>query len=98
MFKFIRFSVNQFSHSQSFAGVLLALAALAALLVSNSPWSQAYHQLLRLPVELRWGTHQALLSAPLVFWVNDLWMAVFFFLVGLEIKRELLVGELASPT
>ncbi|MEI8029990.1 MAG: Na+/H+ antiporter NhaA [Comamonadaceae bacterium] len=97
MLKFIRFNVSRFIDSQSFGGVLLALAALAALSVSNSPWSEAYQQLLHLPMELSWGAHRLLLPMPLVFWVNDLWMAVFFFLVGLEIKRELLVGELASP-
>lgn len=96
MYKFISRSVNQFITSQSVGGVLLALAALVALVVSNSPWREAYQQFLQMPGELRLGTH-VLLAKPLLIWVNDLWMAVFFFLVGLEIKRELLDGDLASP-
>lgn len=96
MFKFIFRSVNRFITSQSVGGVLLALAALLALVVSNSPWREAYQQFLQIPGELRLGANALLLSKPLLIWVNDLWMAVFFFLVGLEIKRELLEGELAS--
>ena len=87
---------NKFVHSQSFAGLVLALAALLALLASNSPWSGLYQQFLQWPGELRLGHDWLVLSKSLLHWVNDLWMAVFFFLVGLEIKRELLQGELAS--
>lgn len=96
MLKFIYRNVDQFIHSQSFGGVLLALAALVALVVSNSPLSEAYQQFLQIPGEVRVGANGLLLSKPLIIWVNDLWMAVFFFLVGLEIKRELMEGELAS--
>jgi NhaA family Na+:H+ antiporter len=77
--------------------VLLAMAAGVALLVSNSPWQGAYQQFLQIPGGLQLGSDWLNLSKPLLIWVNDLWMAVFFFLVGLEIKRELLEGELASP-
>ncbi len=100
MLKFIARSINQFDqfiHSQSVGGVLLALAALVALAVSNSPWREAYEQFLQIPGELRLGANWLVLSKPMLIWVNDLWMAVFFFLVGLEIKRELMDGELASP-
>jgi NhaA family Na+:H+ antiporter len=96
MLKFIYRNVDQFIHSQSFGGVFLALAALVALVVSNSPLSEVYQQFLQIPGEVRVGANGLLLSKPLIIWVNDLWMAVFFFLVGLEIKRELLEGELAS--
>ena len=99
MLKFIARRVNQFDqfiHSQSVGGVVLALAALVALLISNSPWRDGYAQFLQIPGELRLGGNWLVLSKPLLVWVNDLWMAVFFFLVGLEIKRELLEGELAS--
>ena len=58
--------------------------------------SSGYERFVNLPVELRVGTDLLVLAKPLVIWVNDLWMAVFFFLVGLEIKREMLEGELAS--
>ena len=66
------------------------------MLLSNSPWGDAYQRFLHIPGELRLGGLQSgtalVLSKPLVVWVNDLWMAVFFFLVGLEIKREMLEG------
>ncbi len=85
----------RFLGHESAGGMVLALAALAALVVSNSAWQPAYQALVQAPVEWRLGTW-LVLAKPLVVWVNDLWMAVFFLLVGLEIKRELLVGELAD--
>ena len=78
------------------AGLALALAAALALVVSNSGWGDAYRAMLEWPLALRLGSDWLVLSKPLLHWVNDLWMAVFFFLVGLEIKREMLQGELAS--
>ncbi len=83
--------------SESAGGLVLAAAAVLALIVSNSPWSGHYESLLNLPGELRIGGDALVLAKPLLIWVNDLWMAVFFFVVGLEIKRELLAGELATP-
>jgi Na+:H+ antiporter, NhaA family len=94
--KTIHRRANEFIKSQSAGGVVLALAALLALIVSNSPWSGWYEQLLQVRGELRLGGDWLVLSKPLIVWVNDLWMAVFFFLVGLEIKRELLEGELSD--
>ena len=96
MFNFFRRSALRFIHSESSGGVVLALAALLALLVSNSPWSAVYQGFLAWPGELRVGHDWLVLSKSLLHWVNDLWMAVFFFLVGLEIKREMIEGELAS--
>ena len=83
-----------FGH-ESAGGILLALAAVAALVVSNSPWRAAYEALLQAPVEVKLGAWLTL-AKPAVVWVNDLWMAVFFLLVGLEIKREIIEGELAD--
>ena len=96
MYKFARRTFNQFIHSQSLGGIVLALAALLALLASNSPFSEFYIRFLQWPGELRIGGDWLVLSKSLLHWVNDLWMAVFFFLVGLEIKREMIEGELAS--
>jgi Na+:H+ antiporter, NhaA family len=87
---------SRFFAQESAGGIVLAVAALAALAVSNSPWGGAYEHFLSLPGELRIGGELLVLSKPLILWVNDLWMALFFFLVGLEIKREFVEGELAS--
>ena len=87
---FVRF----FAH-ESAAGVVLAVAAMAALIVSNSPWAGWYEGFLRTPGSLVLGA-TLVLEKTLLVWVNDLWMAVFFFLVGLEIKREFVDGELAD--
>ena len=89
-------SIRRFIASESAGGVVLALAAAVALIVSNSSLGPLYRQFVELPGELRIGGDWLVLSKPLLLWVNDLWMAVFFFLVGLEIKREVLAGELAD--
>jgi NhaA family Na+:H+ antiporter len=90
-------AVARFFAKESTPGMVLALAALAALLVSNSPWGAGYQFFLNIPGQVVMGEQALVLSKPLVLWVNDLWMAVFFFLVGLEIKREFLEGELSGP-
>jgi Na+:H+ antiporter, NhaA family len=88
--------IRRFIESESAGGVVLAVTALLALAVSNSPWSGVYEAFVHIPGELRIGGDWLVLSKPLLVWINDLWMAVFFFLVGLEIKREVLEGELAD--
>ncbi len=84
-----------FSHEAT-GGVVLGLATLVALAFSNSPWRDLYTEFTRIPGTVDVGG-VLVLHKPLLLWVNDLWMAVFFFLVGLEIKREFVEGELASP-
>ena len=88
-------ALRRFLAHESAGGIALALAALAALIVSNSPASGWYEALLSTPGQLVIGDTLVLRKSLLV-WVNDLWMAVFFFLVGLEIKREFVEGELAD--
>jgi len=88
--------IRRFIASDSAGGVVLGLAALAALAIANSPLAPWYDWFINLPAELRFGGNALVIAKPLLLWVNDLWMAVFFLLVGLEIKRELLAGELAS--
>ncbi len=90
-------AVARFFAKESTPGIVLALAALAALLVSNSPWGAGYQFFLNIPGQVVIGEQALVLSKPLVLWVNDLWMAVFFFLVGLEIKREFFEGQLSGP-
>ena len=87
---------KEFVQHESFAGLLLMATALLALLVANSPWSEHYLALLQTPVIMQvsdFGIHK-----PLLLWINDGLMAVFFLLVGLELKREWLVGELADKS
>ena len=88
--------IRDLFRGEAAGGIVLGLAALAALLVSNSPLSGAYEAFVNLPGEIRIGADWLVLSKPLVVWVNELWMALFFFLVGLEIKAEVLEGQLAS--
>jgi NhaA family Na+:H+ antiporter len=83
-----------FFHHEAAGGLVLMAAALAALLIDNSPLSWLYALFLDTPVGVRAGP--LALEKPLLLWINDGLMAVFFFLVGLEIKRELLRGELSS--
>jgi len=84
-----------FLRHEAAGGVVLGIATLAALAISNSPWRDLYTDFTRIPGTVDVGGI-LVISKPLVLWVNDLWMAVFFFLVGLEIKREFIEGELAS--
>jgi Na+:H+ antiporter, NhaA family len=83
-----------FVHHEAAGGLVLMVAALAALIVSNSPLSWLYDRFLDTPVGVRLGPLD--IDKPLLHWINDGLMAVFFFLVGLEIKRELLRGELST--
>jgi len=87
--------LDEFIHRQTTSGVLLMLCAVAALYLANSQWSQAYHHLLQL--EFTIGVPGFALTKTLHHWINDGLMALFFFVVGLELKREVLVGELADP-
>lgn len=86
---------QRFAEEEASGGIILLLCTVAALVWSNSPWQESYAALWHTEFSLGWG--HFLFSKPLHFWINDGLMTVFFLLVGLEIKRELLVGELASP-
>jgi NhaA family Na+:H+ antiporter len=85
-----------FAKQASAGGIVLLACAVVALLWANSPLSGYYFRLWSTPVEVRFG-NLVDIDKPLLLWINDGLMAVFFFLVGMEIKRELLVGELRSP-
>ena len=79
---------------QAAGGVILLLAAVLAMLINNSPLQWLYDALFETPVTVRIGA--LVLDKPLLLWINDGLMAIFFFLVGLEIKKELLTGALSS--
>jgi NhaA family Na+:H+ antiporter len=85
-----------FAKQASAGGIVLLACAVIALLWANSPLGEYYFRLWSTPVEVRFG-NLIDIDKPLLLWINDGLMAVFFFLVGMEIKRELLVGELRSP-
>jgi NhaA family Na+:H+ antiporter len=87
--------IREFLRLQSAGGIVLMVAAAVALVLANTRAMGLYDALLDTPVEIRIGALR--LAKPLVLWTNDGLMAVFFFLVGLEIKREVVEGELAHP-
>jgi Na+:H+ antiporter, NhaA family len=85
---------QDFAHKQSSGGILLILATAVALIWANSPWGEGYAALWH--TKLTVGIGDFSISKDLTHWINDGLMAVFFLVVGLEIKREVLVGELSS--
>lgn len=86
--------IRDFMKLEAAGGLLLLLSAILAMLVANSPLSELYRALLDTPVGVQVGA--LVINKPFFFWVNDGLMAVFFFLIGLEIKREIMEGELSS--
>lgn len=85
---------EEFIHRQTTSGVLLMLCAVVALLIANSAFAEEYHHFLQSYLTV--GLENFQLSKSLHHWINDGLMAIFFLVVGLELKRELLVGELAN--
>ena len=88
-------TIRDFLQMESAGGIVLMAAAALALVAANSPLSGYYDLFIETPVEIRIGALE--IAKPLLLWVNDGLMAVFFFLVGLEVKRELMEGELSRP-
>lgn len=90
----ITHSIRNFLQKETASGILLIGAAVLAMIFANSPLSPYYDKLLSITGELRLGEFGV--AKPALLWINDLWMAVFFFMVGLELKRELVEGELSD--
>jgi NhaA family Na+:H+ antiporter len=86
--------IERFLHVQAASGILLLAAALLAITWANSPWRASYDHLWHMPLSI--GVGQWSIERDLHFWINELLMTVFFLLVGLEIKREMVHGALAS--
>jgi len=86
---------HEFAKAEASGGIVLLACTTIALIWANSPWHASYHDLWHTKVTIGFGSYT--ISESLAHWVNDGLMAIFFFVVGLEIKREMLVGELASP-
>src|SRR5262245_20781589 len=87
---------QRFFETEAAAGVLLFVSAAAALIIANSPWSAAYERLWSLPLSVGASTYSV--SLTLHEWISDGLMTVFFLLVGLEVKREFVAGELSSAS
>jgi len=90
--KIIRYQVF---NNDTAGGVLLIIAAALAMIVANSPLAPYYNMLIEIPVVIRIGTFE--IAKPLLLWINDGLMALFFLAVGLELKREIIEGELSHP-
>ena len=91
----VRSLFQRFARLQASGGILLLMAAVGALIWANSGQAETYFHLLATKLSITFG--EAGLTKDLIKWINDGLMALFFFIVGLEIKREITVGELASP-
>ena len=87
-------AVGEFLRLEAAGGILLVLAGAAAMCVANSPWDNYYAGFLNLRAAIQLGPLE--ISKPFLLWINDGFMAVFFLLVGLELKREVLEGELSQ--
>jgi len=82
--------IQRFIHIQGISSIALLAAAVIALLWANSPWHDSYHHVWEMELTL------SRLRLPVHEWINDALMAIFFFLVGMEIKHEIVHGELAD--
>ncbi len=88
-------TIKQFLKLESASGIILMFAAALALIIANSPIDHWYHALIDTKVHVQIGTFK--IDKPLLLWINDGLMAIFFFLVGLELKREFTEGHLSEP-
>ena len=85
---------QKFVEIESFSGILLLIATIIAIVWANSPFGDSYQSIWQ--YKIGFTTENFELNKPLILWINDGLMAIFFFLIGLEIKREFLIGELNS--
>ena len=88
--------LRKFLRIQAAGGILLLVATVSALIWANSAYSDVYHEILETHIKIDVGSY-VLIDLPLEAWINDALMAIFFFVVGLEIKREFVVGTLRDP-
>lgn len=86
--------IKQFFQHDAAGGLLLVFAAAIAMVMANTPLISVYNGFLQIPVVIQLGTFE--IAKPLLLWINDGLMAIFFFLIGLEIKREVMDGQLKS--
>jgi Na+:H+ antiporter, NhaA family len=87
--------IQRFISNQTTGGIVLFLSAVVALIAANSPWAHEYHEIWQHKFTI--GYDDYMVSKDLHHWINDGLMAIFFFVIGLELKREILAGELSNP-
>ena len=95
MIKTITKLFKEFFKLEASSGIMLLIAAVLALIISNGAYSDEYFSILKRYITL--GTETFGLKLSVLHWINDVLMAIFFFFVSLEIKREFLQGELSNP-
>ena len=95
MIQYITKPFKEFFKLEASSGIMLLLAAVLALITSNGSYSDEYFSILKKYITL--GTESFGLKLSVLHWINDVLMAIFFFFVSLEIKREFLQGELSNP-
>lgn len=93
--KWIINPIQRFINNSTTSGIVLFSSAFLAIILSNSPWSHEFHELWELKFSIGFNGH--FINKNLHHWINDGLMAVFFFVVGLELKREIVAGELRNP-
>ncbi|MBW6482725.1 MAG: Na+/H+ antiporter NhaA [Vicingaceae bacterium] len=93
--KWIVNPLQKFINNSTTSGIVLFSSALIAIIISNSPWSTQFHDLWEIEFSIGFDGH--FITKNLHHWINDGLMAVFFFVVGLELKREIVGGELKNP-
>ena len=86
--------IEDFISKEALSGIILFIATIAAVIVANSAWGAEYYNLWHMPLGITLGDKT--ISMSLTYWINDGLMALFFLMVGLEIKREMVIGELSS--
>jgi NhaA family Na+:H+ antiporter len=86
--------IDEFISKEALSGVVLFIATIIAVVVANSSFEDTYYNLWHMPLGITLGDKTV--SMTLTYWINDALMALFFLMVGLEIKREMIVGELSS--
>ncbi|WP_276495802.1 Na+/H+ antiporter NhaA [Pontibacter litorisediminis] len=94
LYRRILYPLLEFVRAESFSGILLMFVTLIAIAWANSPWADTYEKVWNTPFTIAFGDYG--LTKAAILWINDGLMAIFFFVVGLEIKRETMVGELSS--
>ncbi len=94
----IKKTIKKFFDQEAATGILLAIATAIGLFAANSSWSNYYSEFLNIKLPLNFSVIDFNKDLSLLDWINDALMAIFFFLIGMELKKEILIGELSSPS